>query len=83
MKTLGVKAGDRVELLEFHFDPENDSWDDNLDMPSGTMGTVTGVFDALADHGQIHVDWDNGRVLNLLERDRYRVHTFIIEEYPY
>jgi len=37
--------------------------DDNYSVPSGTCGTV----DFVDDEGQIHMIWDNGRTLALID----------------
>ncbi len=57
------KPGTRVEL-EF--------MDDKYAPPVGTRGTITGVDDA----ENIHVKWDNGSGLSLIEEaDKFRIIT--------
>lgn len=80
-----LKVGDRVRVIEWYVDPTKlmrsisnddglirDAWtdevltaDDNVTVPPGTEGTVdfVGV--------NPHVQWDNGRSLALLGRDRW------------
>jgi Domain of unknown function (DUF4314) len=53
-----VVAGDRVEFLGFG------AHDPYTDLRPGTLGTVTLVDDA----GTIHVEWDDGRRLGLVQR---------------
>lgn len=50
-----LKAGDRIRLL---------SMDDPDPVPSGTLGTVRGVYPQ-HQWTQVDVDWDNGRTLML------------------
>lgn len=47
-------AGTRIELIAMN-DPQA--------VPAGTLGTVAYVDDI----GQIHMNWDNGRTLALIE----------------
>lgn len=53
MKTK-YPVGTRIKLIHM---------DDPFAVPDGTKGTVTYVDDA----GQIHMRWDNGRTLALVE----------------
>ena len=63
MKTK-YPVGTRIELISMN-DPFNP-------VPSGTKGSVAYVDDA----GQIHMKWDNGRTLALIEGvDEFKVIT--------
>lgn len=53
--------GRRVEMTGPMVDPNP--------IPVGEKGTITSVDDA----GTLHVKWDSGRNLGLLEEDPYRV----------
>lgn len=54
-----VKVGDRIRLTK-QLDQEN--------LPIGLMGTVTHVNEG-NHHLHIHMNWDNGSTLALLETD--------------
>lgn len=60
------KVGDRVEAVKFSVSGPDDH-DDNLLVPPGTRGTVTHIDDGRT----VHVKWDNGRNLGLLETDEW------------
>jgi hypothetical protein len=66
MSWRDLKKGDRVRLIEMPCDPNP--------IESGAEGTVQFVTD-LASLGtgyhQIGVQWDNGRTLSLVEKDRW------------
>jgi len=54
------KPGTRIELI---------SMEDAFSVPPGTQGTVDYVDDA----GNIHMLWDNGRALSLIEEvDKFK-----------
>lgn len=60
--------GRRVAAVRFS--TERTDVDDNLTVPPGTEGTV-GYVD---DFGTLHVDWDNGRSIGILDGlDSYRL----------
>jgi hypothetical protein len=67
MNWRDLKPGDRIRLLEMPDDP--------APIEVGSEGTVTFVTDLshLSDKimFQIGVDWDSGRALNLVERDKW------------
>ena len=57
---LGVEVGDRVKLISMEDDPDP--------IEEGTEGTVIHIDDL----PQIHVDWDNGRILAIIPgKDRF------------
>lgn len=57
-----VLMGKRVEMIQMIGEEER--------VPTGTKGTVVGVDDI----GTIHVEWDNGSTLGIVQgRDQYVV----------
>jgi len=54
--TTSLAKGDRIELVEMPNDPDP--------IPVGATGTVIRITNG--PYPQIHVSWDNGRILNLL-----------------
>jgi hypothetical protein len=63
----GLKIGDRVRLTKFLVN-ENSSFISQENLPVGLEGTVTHVNEGnYALH--IHMKWDNGSTLALLETD--------------
>jgi hypothetical protein len=49
------------------YSTDNTPYDDNQIVPPGTLGTVSSIDDG----GTIHVTWDNGRNLGLLDKDQW------------
>lgn len=70
---INVKQGDRIVMTGVMDDPDP--------IPVGTEGTVTHVNELPGiglhepDWAQIHVDWDNGRTLIVLDTDSFAVVT--------
>jgi hypothetical protein len=72
-------VGDTVELIQFAYDPQFHSCDDNLQVPAGTQG----VINRIDSSGIRFVSWANGSSLGLLpDRDQYRI-VALIKENPY
>lgn len=63
MRKMIFKPGDRVRAVWFSV--INSSFDDNLSVPPGTLGTVR----MIDDMGTVHVSWDNGSTLGALVED--------------
>lgn len=62
---FGLTKGDRIELVQMGPDPDP--------IPAGTTGTVRGFFDDGQGGGQVWVDWDIDRHLNLsVPQDTWR-----------
>lgn len=52
----------RVKLVRWH---PSDLFDENKEIPPGTLGWTTLVD----DHGTVHVDWENGKRLGVTTED--------------
>lgn len=59
-------VGARVVARRFRYDPAASAVDDNVTVPPGTRGVVTGAPDAT---GSVPVRWENGHGISFLVED--------------